>query len=123
MTVKDYKDLRIWMESMELVAEVYELMKQMPKTELYGLIDQIKRSAVSVPSNIAEGQARGTKEFLHFLNIALGSIAEMETQLLITIKLKMLPEEKVNPLLPKIVSLKKQTHNLKKKLKEKLPNH
>lgn len=121
--IKDYKELRIWQQSMELVMEVYELMKLMPKTELYGLTDQMKRSAVSIPSNIAEGQARGTKEFLHFLNIALGSMAELETQLLLTIKLNMLSEEKVNSLLPKIISLKKQTHSLRRKLKEKLSNH
>lgn len=118
--IRDYKDLRIWQQGMDLVEMVYTEMTQMPKEELYSLTDQIKRAAVSIPSNIAEGQSRGTKEFLRFLRIAQGSLAELETQLILTTRLKMLKETKVNPMLDNIVGLKKQIHTLKRKLKEKL---
>lgn len=118
--IKDYKDLRIWQQGMELVEMVYIEMKNMPKEELYGLTNQIKRAAVSVPSNIAEGHSRGTKEFIRFLRIAQGSLVELETQLILTIRLKMLEETKINPLLNHLVGLKKQIHTLKRKLKEKL---
>lgn len=118
--IRDYKDLRIWQQGMELVEMVYIEMKQMHKEELYGLTNQIKRAAVSVPSNIAEGHSRGTKEFIRFLRIAQGSLVELETQLILTIRLKMLEETKINSLLNYIVGLKKQIHTLKRKLKEKL---
>ena len=104
--ISDYKELRIWQQAMDIVVEVYQQMKKMPKEEIYSLTDQIKRAAVSVPSNIAEGQARGTKEFIHFLRITQGSLAEMETQLILTIRLQMLEEKTVNPILNKIVSLR-----------------
>ena len=116
-TIQNYKELRIWQQGMELVKEVYLRMRQMPAEELYSLTNQIKRAAVSVPSNIAEGQARGTKEFLHFLRITQGSLSELETQLLLTIKLDMLPATEIDPLVATITSLKKQIYSLMKKLK------
>ena len=80
----NYKDLVVWQRAMELTAEAYRLAKKLPKEETYALADQIRRSAVSIPSNIAEGQSRNSdKEFKRFLNIARGSKAELETQLLI----------------------------------------
>jgi len=82
--ISDYKQLNVWLKSIELVTNVYELVKKMPREELYSLADQIKRSAVSVPSNIAEGSGRNTtKEYIQFLYIALGSASELETQLII----------------------------------------
>lgn len=82
--MKDHKELDVWKESMDLVTAVYALSKSFPSEELYGLGSQICRSAVSVPSNIAEGAARQTrKEFAHFLYIAAGSLAELETQIII----------------------------------------
>lgn len=81
----NHKDLRVWQKSYELCLMVYKLTESMPTNEKYGLISQIQRSAVSIPSNIAEGQQRGTnKEFKHFLQIAKASSAELETQLLLT---------------------------------------
>jgi len=78
-TVKDYKDLHVWQKAMELARQVYKLTSLFPKEEVYGLTSQIRRSAVSIPSNIAEGSSRsGTKEFLQFLSIARGSDAELE---------------------------------------------
>ena len=79
-----HKDLDAWQFSIELVSDIYELTKAFPKEEIYGLTNQIRRSAVSIPSNIAEGSARqSSKEFTQFLYIALGSLAEVETQLII----------------------------------------
>jgi len=80
--MKGYKDLILWQKSMELVTAIYKLTNRFPKDELYGIISQIKRSAVSIPSNIAEGSKRGSKkDFCHFLTIAFGSGAELETQI------------------------------------------
>lgn len=84
MAVKDYKDLDVWKKGMDLVEEIYSLVKYLPKEETYALSDQMRRAAVSIPSNIAEGQKRRSdKDFSNFLAIARGSNAELETQLLI----------------------------------------
>jgi len=85
--VRDHKELDVWKTSVELVTEVYVATKTFPKEELYGLTNQLRRAAVSVPSNIAEGAARQTtKEFVQFLYISLGSVAEVETQLRNTVE-------------------------------------
>lgn len=82
MKVKKYEDLKVWQKAMLLAKTVYGLQKQLPKEETYGLGDQIRRAAVSIPSNIAEGFGRDTdKEFRHFLSIARGSLYETKTQL------------------------------------------
>ena len=86
--VRNYRELIVWQKAMDLVELVYQATKQFPKEELYGLTSQVRRSAVSIPSNIAEGQARkSTAEFLNFLSIANGSRAEMETQILLAQRL------------------------------------
>ena len=86
--VKTHKDLDAWKKAIELVEAVYGLTKAFPKTEMYGLTNQLRRAAVSIPSNIAEGAARSsTKEFVQFLHIALGSVSEVETQLIIAQRL------------------------------------
>jgi four helix bundle protein len=83
MSVNNYKDLIAWQRAMDLVEKVYLLTQRFPKDELYGLTSQIRRAVVSVPSNIAEGEGRNSKnEFLRFLSIAHGSLREVETQLL-----------------------------------------
>ena len=88
MKVKSYQDLETRQQAMSLVLEVYRVTKLFPKEELFGLTSQVRRAAVSIPSNIAEGQGRtSTKEFLHHLSIAYGSLCEAETQLLIANKL------------------------------------
>ena len=82
MATHSYKELLVWQRSMEIVVLVYQLTSQLPKSEEYAIGDQLRRCAVSVPSNIAEGQKRiGAKEFRHFCGIARGSLAELETQL------------------------------------------
>ena len=81
---KNHKDLEAWKQAMDLVDDIYGLSRHFPPEELYGLTNQMRRAAVSVPSNVAEGAARsGRKEFLQFLFIALGSLSELETQVLI----------------------------------------
>ncbi|MCB9082604.1 MAG: four helix bundle protein, partial [Lewinellaceae bacterium] len=90
----NHKDLDAWKISMELVQWIYEVTRDFPNQELYGLTNQLRRSAVSIPSNIAEGAARNSdKDFLRFLYIALGSLAEVETQLIIAINLGYLNEQ------------------------------
>jgi four helix bundle protein len=85
---RTHKDLEVWKKSMDLAANVYSLTARFPKEELYGLTSQIRRSAVSIPSNIAEGAARHSrKEFIQFLHIASGSVAELETQLLLALRM------------------------------------
>ena len=82
--IKSHKDLLVWQKAVELVVTVYRITSTFPRDELYGLVSQIRRSAVSIPSNIAEGAARQTKrEFQQFLHIALGSASELETQFII----------------------------------------
>lgn len=80
--ISSHKDLKVWQESMDLVVEVYEMVKSFPNEEIFGLTSQIKRAAVSVPANIAEGAGRrGEKEWKRFLSIAQGSLSELETHL------------------------------------------
>lgn len=96
MTVKHYRELLVWQKSMLVVEETYRLVKLLPKEEQYSLSDQMRRAAVSIPSNIAEGQARNsTKEFIHFLWIAKGSVAELETQFMICVRLKYMMKSQI----------------------------
>lgn len=84
MKVKDYKELKVWQKGIEIVDKIYSLTEDFPRNEQYGLSVQMRKAAVSIPSNIAEGFARHhTKEYVQFLYIALGSCAELETQILI----------------------------------------
>jgi four helix bundle protein len=88
---QSYRDLIAWQKSIDLVTEIYRVTQRFPREELYGLSNQLRRAAVSIPSNIAEGQARfSSKEFHHFLATARGSLVEIETQVIIAEKLKYL---------------------------------
>ena len=96
MKIQKYEDLIVWQKSMDLVVEVYEILKLLPNEEMYALSNQIKRAAISIPSNIAEGQERNTtKDFINFLHIAKGSKAELETQLLICVRLDYLTQSQI----------------------------
>ena len=96
----NHRDLAVWQKSMALAVSVHALTKQMPKDEMFGLTSQMRRAAVSVPSNTAEGAARHTtKEFLAFLYIARGSLAELETQLRLIRAIGYLPDDLVSPAL------------------------
>jgi four helix bundle protein len=114
---KHYKDLLIWQKGMHLAKLVYKLTMKFPAEERYGLTSQLRRAAVSVPSNIAECQARsGTKEFLQFLSHAEGSLAELETQLLLSVELDFAPQNDVHASLQEIDELQKMIVALKRKL-------
>lgn len=111
MAANSYKDLRVWQKSFELCNEVYIVTKNLPIAEQFGLVQQIRRCAVSIPSNIAEGFARkSTKDYIRFLRIAYGSLAELETQLLIvSVQYKSKPNENVEAL---ILCVKKMLNKL-----------
>lgn len=92
--INSYKDLKIWQKGIELVEIIYKITASFPQNEQYGLTSQIKRSSVSVPSNIAEGWGRGyNSNFLQFIKIARGSLYELETQLLIAYKIQLISKE------------------------------
>lgn len=88
MQIKSYKELTAYIRSYEAVKVVYQMTQRFPKEEMYGIVTQMRRAAVSVPSNIAEGYMRGHNEYIQFLKIALGSCAELETQLSLSRDLK-----------------------------------
>jgi len=114
----EYKKLKIWNDSIELVTNVYLVTKTFPDSERYGLISQINRCAVSIPSNIAEGAGRNTNgEFKHFLGIANGSCYELETQLLVAKNLGYINIETLDKLLEKTDIIEKMIYNLIKSLK------
>ena len=95
-----YRDLIAWQKAMDLVESVYKLTEGFPKREVYSLTDQIRRAAVSIPSNIAEGQAHFTnREFVHYLRHSRGSLAELETQLLIARRLEYIAQNQADMLL------------------------
>ena len=111
--METHKDLRVWQQSIEMVTSIYKMTKAFPKDELFGLVSQMRRAAVSVPSNIAEGYARGTdKEKLHFLRISSGSMSEIETQLILSLNLGYIGQETYNELSEQITSVWKQLNAL-----------
>ena len=114
-----YKDLIVWQKAMDLVVEIYRICKFLPKEENYGLSDQMRRSVVSIASNIAEGQARDSKkDFLRFLSIAQGSKAELETQIEICRRLKYIPDNELQKSENLASETGKMLRNLIRKLQE-----
>jgi four helix bundle protein len=100
MKVKNFQELIVWQKAMDLVEAVYKSSREFPREEVYGLTSQVRRAAVSIPSNIAEGQGRRTTlDFLRHLSIAYGSLCEVETQILIAMRLKYVAETRVNDLM------------------------
>jgi len=120
MGSQSYKDLLVWQKSIALCTQVYKTCEKFPRSELYGLADQMKRAAVSVSSNIAEGQARQhLGEFLHFLSIANGSLAELDTQRIITANLNLISQESTTLLDTSITEIRKMLYALRAGLKSK----
>ena len=114
---KHYKDLLVWQKGMNLAKLVYKLTMRFPSEERYGLTSQMRRAAVSVPSNIAEGQARrSTNEFMQFLSVAEGSLAELDTQLSLSVELVFATHSDVEASLKEIDELQKMLVALKRKL-------
>ncbi len=113
-----FKDLIVWQKAMDLVTDVYRVSDRFPKREVYSLTDQIRRAAVSVPSNIAEGQAHFSKaEFVHFLRHSSGSLAELETQLLLAQRLEYTQPVESTRLLKQVVEVGKLLNGLINSLK------
>ena len=115
--LKSYRELRVWRMGIELVVLIYAATKTFPREEVYGLTSQLRRAAVSVPSNIAEGYARQhRKEYVQALAIAIGSIAEIDTQLEIARQLGYLDDERFEKLVTHMVALRRQLLALRKSL-------
>jgi four helix bundle protein len=122
MGLQSYKELIAWQKSIDLVTEVYKLTRVFPRDELYGLTNQLRRAAVSVPSNIAEGQGRLSRgEFRQFLGHARGSVFELESQVLIARNLKYLNEKDSEGLLLRITEVGRVLNGLLKSLDERTP--
>ena len=99
MKVKDYKDLKVWQKGIEIVDKIYSITHSFPKDELYGLVSQMRRAVISIPSNVAEGFVRHhSKEYKQFLYISLGSCAELDTQLIITNRRNYITKKKLEEL-------------------------
>jgi four helix bundle protein len=115
--IKSYRDLKVWQTAMDLVEAVYRLCGELPDSERFGLKSQIQRSAVSIPSNIAEGFGRGSvKEYSRFASIARGSLMELETQLALMVRLNLVQRETVLPLWEKAQSIGKMLTALRRSL-------
>jgi four helix bundle protein len=116
--MNQFKDLKTWQKAIELTVEVYKATAKLPKEEVYGLTAQIRKCAVSIPSNFAEGAGRNTKgEFNQFLGISNGSSYELTTQIIIANKLNLLSEEACQPILNELEAIQKMTYNLQSTLK------
>ena len=115
--VRSYRDLIVWQKAMELVVRVYHMTKVFPPDERFGLTSQVRRAAISIPSNIAEGHARNsTKEYRNFLSIAQGSTAEVETQTMIAVRLGYVSEKQTETILEISSEISRMLAAIKKKL-------
>lgn len=118
-TIKSYKDLEVWKKGIELVKRVYVITKKFPKVEVYGLASQMRRSAVSISSNIAEGKMRQyPNEYVQFLYVALGSCGELDTQLIIAEQLGYVSKEKTSNLTDEIDHISRMLRNLIKTIRK-----
>jgi four helix bundle protein len=118
-TTRSYKDLVVWQKAIELAKLVYKLTQNFPSAEKFGLIAQTRRAAVSIPSNIAEGQARHTTgEFIQFISHAEGSVAELDTQLVLSIELKFCTKAAADTTFRLILELRRMLNGLRRKLLE-----
>ncbi len=121
--IRGFRDLEVWQRGMALTEAVYRLTANFPKHELYGLTSQLQRAAVSVPSNVAEGNGReSTKEYIHHLAIAMGSLSELQTQLLLAERLKYSAPAEVVPLVDDCDTLGRMHRALQRALRRRLNN-
>jgi len=115
--MKSFRELRVWQAAMELVEKIYQVTKEFPKEELYGLTSQVRRAAVSVPSNIAEGHTREhLKEYLHHISMVQASLAEVDTQLEIGKRLRYISAGRLSTIQADLSSLGKQMYSLRNAL-------
>jgi four helix bundle protein len=121
MSIRSYKDLTVWQKSIDLIDELYRFSRAFPKSETYGLSSQLQRAAVSVAANIAEGSGRdSTKEFIHHLAYSLGSLAEVETYLIVSLRLEYAANSTVAKLESKCDEIGKMLRSLQKSLRRRL---
>ena len=113
----NFKNLKIWQLAITITKDVYLITNTFPKNEIYALVNQINRAAVSIPSNIAEGSNRSNTQFIHYLNISLGSSFELQTQLIIANKIEYISENQLTEIEDKITQLQKMISGLILKLK------
>jgi four helix bundle protein len=117
VAITHYRDLKVWQLAIDVVEAAYRLTREFPKGETYGIVQQIRRAAISVPSNVAEGHARSSpKEFLHHISIALGSLAELETQLIVATKLNYFGNQHLDAILQRTDETGKMLRGLQKAL-------
>ena len=117
----NFEKLKIWQKAMDIAVKVYEISTLLPNDEKFNLIHQIKKCAVSIPSNIAEGSGRNSdKEFMHFLGIANGSTFELITQLILAKRLKLVNEDIIQPAINQLVEVTNMNFAFQKTLKEKI---
>ena len=115
--MSNFKELMVWQKAIDLVTEIYKITRAFPKEEVFGLVSQMQRAAVSIPSNIAEGHERNTdKEFAQFLCIARGSLAELETQIIIAEKLSYITKEQRISILNNCYEIGRMINGLLKKI-------
>ena len=115
--LRSYRDLEVWKKSIDLVEPIYLVSRAFPSEEKFGLVSQIRRATVSIPSNIAEGAARsGTGEYLNFLSMASGSLAEVETQLIIAQRLGMISQHEAEDLMDRTEEISRMLGGLKRSL-------
>ncbi len=120
--MRNFRNYKIWTESISFTTQIYKIVNNFPSFERYGLSDQLRRASVSIPSNIAEGAARDSeKEFIHFLNISLGSAFEVETQLQIAYNLEYISNETFDMLLSQLHLIEKQINELISVIKRQQP--
>lgn len=118
---KSYRDLEVWQKAMDLVVECYRTTNKFPKNETFGLDSQLQRAGVSIPANIAEGRARKyTKEFLRHLSIAYGSLAELETHILIAERLNYINHDQSKELLDRMSTVGRMINGLRRSLEKKI---
>jgi four helix bundle protein len=121
--IRTFRDLLVWQKAIDLVVECYKVSDAFPKSEMYGLTSQLRRAAVSVPTNIAEGKGRrSTNSYLHFLDISYGSLMEIETLLEIATRLSLLASEGLKPLLARTAEIGRMLNGLIAALEQKRPD-
>jgi four helix bundle protein len=118
---KPHKKLEVWQRSVDFAIEIYRVTGQFPADERYGLVSQMRRAAVSISSNLAEGAARGTNEFIQFVRIAIGSASELDTQLEICHRLNYLAADTYQRLDDRLTQIDRMLNGLRKSLKDRHP--
>lgn len=120
-TIKNYHDLEVWQLGRQLVKAIYVLTESFPVRESYGLAQQLRRAAVSVPSNIAEGHSRtSTRDFIQFISMSIGSLAEVDTQLILAVDLEYIQQQDADVIFRDITLLQKKLHSLRVALRARI---